>query len=444
MIPPDDSRDLRAEGRRRSWRVGHTAAAQALAKIVSGLSQLVLVPLLLVHLGTDVFGWVMTLFALTGLISFADLGVVIALQQRLAEVWGQARPAELRRVHAGGARLLARLGWAWFAGGAVFAWWLGPALLPAPASVDLPTQRTAWLGVAATIAIGVATAAGPRLALAIQSGWLAAGWAAAAHLALLAAAIIAIYADAGAFVFLALLGVGLVVPGIISGLHVAHRLGWQHSPAPSADPALSTQLWRDGLRFAPPHLAGALVQSATAPLVVHFGGWSAGAALAVLLRLFGPLTQTHALLLGPLWPAYAEASVRQDRAWIARAFRLSLFFTALSALGLLAVTAALPVILRALPGDAAFVPTASLTWLIAGWQIAAMVQTPLGFFLLGHNRLGPIGGRIAAVHLLTLAAALGAGFLWSAPGVIAAMLVGTACGLVPVLLTASLRTLRAP
>lgn len=445
MIPLDDPNDSRAAGRQRSWRVGHNAVAQGLAKGVSGLCQLVLVPLLLGHLGTDIFGWVMTLFAVTGLIAFADFGVVIVLQQRLAEAWGRRDYTDLRKTHASGANLLTRVGWTLFAVGGVFAWWVGPKILPAPASIDLGTQRAAWLCVAATIATGVATSAGQRLALAIQTSWLPAVWAAAVNVTMLAGAVFAVRTHAGATVFLPLLGLGLVLPGIISGFQITRQLGWKSaSDAVSADPTLRTELWREGLRYAPPHLAGAVLQVATAPVIVHFGGWGAGAALAVLLRVFGPITQVHAMLLGPLWPAYAEAMVRHDRAWIARTFRVSLLFTAVGAIALLAVTAALPVILPSLLGNSTVVPVATLAWLVAGWQIATMWQQPLAVLLFGHNRLGRISGRITLIHLLTLVAAVGCGAIWASSGVISALLIGTSCGLVPVLLTESLRTLRAP
>lgn len=445
MTLPHDPSDTRADGRRRSWRVGHTAAAQGLAKIVSGFSQLVLVPVLLAQFGTDVFGWVMTLFALTGLISFADLGVVIALQQRLAEAWGRSDQTRLRAIHHAGTQVLNRLGAVWFAVGSGLAWWLGPRLLPAPAVIDLSTQRAAWLCVAATVAAGVATGSGQRLALAIQSGWLAAGWAATINLAVLLGVIVAAHADANPAVFLLLLGAGVVLPGVVAGLQLSHRLGWRPAPAKTpVDSALSAQLWQEGLGFAPPHLAGALLQSATAPLFVYFGGWSAGAALAVLTRLLGPIAQTHAMLLGPLWPAYAEAMVRDDRTWIRRTFRRSLAFTAACALAPLVIALLLPTILRAFLGANTTVPPTAFAWWIAGWHIATMFQQPLGVLLLGLNRLRLIAKPIAAAHLVTLAAAIAGGALWTTHGVAAALLFGTALGLLPLLSAECRRALPPP
>jgi O-antigen/teichoic acid export membrane protein len=444
MSPSDDPSESCAEGRRRSWRVGHNAVAQGLAKGISGLSQLVLVPLLLGHLGTDTFGWVMTLFTITGLIAFADFGVVIALQQRLAEAWGRRDLTDLRNSHASGARLLTKIGWGWFAAGVIFARWIGPAILPAPAAIDLAVQRIAWLCVAGTIATGVATGAGQRLALAMQTGWLTAVWTATINVTMLVSAIVAVRSGAGAPVFLALLGLGGILPGIIVGIQITRQLGWKSgiNPAP-AEPEIAVRLWREGLRYAPPHLAGALLNAATAPVVVHFGGWGAGAALALLLRLFGPITQAHALLLGPLWPAYAEAMVRQDRAWILRTVRVSFLFTVAGVVALLTVTAGLPIILPAIAGNSTLVPAATLVWLVAGWQAATMLQQPLGVLLLGHNRLGRVAGHIAAVHLTTLGASIVCGSLWAASGVISALLIGTAFGLIPVLLTESVKTLRA-
>ena len=82
--------------------------------MVSGLCQLALIPLLLRLLGTGTFGWVMALVALVGLSQFGDLGVAMALQQKLSEAWARGDDAGLRRTYASGLRLLLGLGLAWF------------------------------------------------------------------------------------------------------------------------------------------------------------------------------------------------------------------------------------------------------------------------------------------------------------------------------------------
>lgn len=442
-MPPDNSRDAAVEGRRRWWRISQTAAAQTAAKVVSGLCQLVLVPLLLSHLGADVFGWMMALYGITALISFADLGVVIALQQRLAEAWGHGDGEKLRLTHDCGAKILARLGLGWLLAGLPFAWWLGPRLLAAPASVSAAAQQCAWLCVMITVAAGVATSSGQRLALAVQAGWLPAAWTAGVNIMMLIGVIAATRMDAGPAVFLALLGAGLILPGVLSGLQLARRYGWTRTAKPTSESTInSRQLWREGLRFAPPHIAGAILQSAAAPAVVHFGGFGAGAAFALLMRLFGLITQAHATLLMPLWPAYAEAMVRKDLPWIERTFRLSLQISILCAAAPLLATAFLPAILTVWVGNPALVPMAAFAWFVAGWQAAGIMAQPFSTLLLGHDRLSYLAARVASIHVMTLIAMAGAGMAWGATGVAAALLGGTLLGLLPLVANETVTTLQ--
>lgn len=132
MSPPAPSADSLPSGRRRWWRVGQNAGALVAARVVSGLCQLALIPLLLGLLGTRTFGWVMALVALVGLSQFADLGAAMALQQKLSEAWARGDAAGLRRTYASGVRLLLDLGLAWFIFAAPVAWWLGSRLLEGP------------------------------------------------------------------------------------------------------------------------------------------------------------------------------------------------------------------------------------------------------------------------------------------------------------------------
>jgi O-antigen/teichoic acid export membrane protein len=143
-------------------------------------------------------------------------------------------------------------------------------------------------------------------------------------------------------------------------------------------------------------------------------------------------------LLGPLWPFYAEAAARGDRAWIVRRFRASLVRTVPVMLALSAGIVALgrPVI-RIWAGEAA-VPTHGLLAAMAVyfvlWMVSAvtwMLANGLGFFrmralssiasggtfLLGSLALvGPLG--LPAIPLagsvaMGIDCALGAAALWA-------------------------------
>ncbi len=422
------------EGYRRWWRIGQTAGAHAAARVVSGVSQLALVPLLLGHLGAATFGWMMMLVALLALTAFADLGVGVAVQQALAQAWGRDDGTKLRNTYANGMRLLIWLGLGWLALILPVAWWLGPRLMAAPAGISTNSQHASWLVVAFLISASVPASAGARLAAAIQAGWVHAVWMAAVNVVLLGATAIAVQAGAGPLVCLALMGAAQVVPGFCAGLHIARRLAWHRAPPAVHDRHEQGRLWHEGLRFAPQQLTGALLSAATPAAVLRFGGFEGSAAFAVFTRLFGLVVQGHALLLGPFWPAYAEAHVRHDWAWTRRTLAASLALSGGCAAVVLSAAAFLHPITRAWLGAGAALSAGSFAWCMAGWHVATISVLPFNQFLLGHGRLQRLTWPIVAVNLVTVTAMAVLGAIAGGTGVAAALLGGTALGLLPLAL----------
>ena len=327
MSPPAPSADSPHAGRRRWWRVGQNAGALVAARVVSGLCQLALVPLLLGLLGTATFGWVMALVALVGLSQFADLGAAMAFQQKLSEASARGDGTGLRRTYASGVRLLLGLGLAWFLLAAPAAWWLGGRLLVVPPGALGFQSQLCWLLIAAAATAGVPLSAGPRLAAALQFGWIAAGWTAAVNVATVVGVWLLARAGGGGLVpVVALLCAGQLAPGFLTAWHLSRRLGWRG--ASPADPATVALLWHAGRKFAAPNVAGALLTAAAPAAVARFGGYDASAAFSVLQRLFGTAQQAHAMALAPFWPAWAEAAGRGETAWVRHSLRLALLFTA--------------------------------------------------------------------------------------------------------------------
>ena len=438
--PPADSPHA---GRHRWGRVGQNAGALVAARVVSGLCQLALVPLLLGLLGTEKFGWVMALVALAGLSQFADLGTAMALQQKLSEAWARNDAAGLRQTYAAGLRLLLILGLAWFVLAAPAAWWLGSRLLSIPAGAGALQSQLSWLVVAVAITAGVPLSAGPRLAAALQFGWIAAAWTAACNFATLAAIWAVIVSGRGGIVLVVtVLCAGQLLPGIVTAWHVARRLGWS-GPAP-AEPDAVWRLWHAGRKFAAPNLAGALLLAAAPAAVASFGGYGASAAFSVLQRLFGTAQQAHAIVLAPLWPAWAEAAGRGEAAWIRHSLKLALGFTAAVCAGLALVAAILPGIVHVWLGANALVPPASSAWLVAGWIGVSMFIQALSYYLLGLGRLERVALPVAVAHGCTLALVALLGSFYGGTGVIVALATGAALGVLPLVARESAVAWREP
>ena len=429
-----------AESERRWWRIGQNAGALAIARVLSGLCQFLLVPVLLRTLGTETFGWAMALVALVSLSQFADLGVAMAFQQDLSEAWARNERTGIRRTYASGVQLLAWLGAGWFILAIPLAWWGGASLLPAPGHGQTNGAALAWIVVAATMTAGVPLSAGTRLAAALQLGWINAAWTAVANFGTLVAVWIAANATARPVVFVALLCAGQIAPGAFTALHLRRRLNWRDDVA--ADPMEMKRLWKIGRKFAAPNLAGALLQ-ATAPwLFARFGGYAASAAFAVLQRLFGVVQQAQALLLGPFWPAYAEAEARSEIAWVRRSFRWSVALTLAMVAGLAGATALLPEIIRLWLGAGASAPAPLFSWFVAIWISAGMVAQAWSYLLLGLGRLHRIALQVAAVHATTISAMAVAGRFTGSTGVAAMLAAGGALGLLPLSIRAGREALR--
>ena len=434
--------DSHHAGRQRWWRVGQNAGAQITARVISGLCQLALVPLILSRLGVDSFGWIMALTTFVGLSQFADLGVAMALQQALSEAWAQGDDASLRSVYASGARLLTFLGLGWLVISVPAAWALGEPVLASPGG-GVENARICWVVVAACLAAGVPLSAGTRLAVALQLGWIAASWTALTSVATLVAVwlLARMGAHPGALTYVVLLSTGQLAPGLICGLHLPRRLGWHGRPI--ADWGEIHRLRRAALPFASQNLAGALLQAATPWAFARFGGYAANAAFAILQRLFGLAQQAHALLLSPIWPAYAEAQIRDDRAWITRMFRYSLFVTLPVVAGVLLVAAVLPWILPPWLGKDTLIPPAGITWPVVLWFLTSIVGQPFVLLLLGLGRFQRMAMQVMTVHLLTLAAMIGLGKWLGATGVALALAGGLTLGVLPLYIREAVLALRA-
>ena len=424
-------------GAHRRWRrVGQNAGALAAARVVSGLCQLALVPLLLRVLGTETFGWAMALTALVGLSQFADLGVAMALQQKLSEAWARGDQAGLRRTYASGQRLLLGLGLGWLVVLAPAAWWLGRHALTAPQGAGELLSPLSWLIVAIAVAAGIPLSAGPRLAAAIQLGWIHAGWTAVANLGtLLAVWALARTGNTGTVTIISLLCASQVIPGWITAFSLSRRLRWQgHARAETAS---VWQLWHAGRKFAAPNLAGALLTAAAPAAVARFGGYAASAAFTALQRLFGTAQQAHAMVLAPLWPAWAEAAGHGEAAWVRHSLRLALGFTAMVCIALGVAAAAWPGIIHLWLGAGAPVPPATYAWLMAVWISATMFGQTLSYFLLSLGRLERITLHVAAAHVLTLAGVGLLGFFIGGTGVVTALAAGAALGTLPLFVSES-------
>lgn len=397
---------------RRERAIRLTVAASFGAKVVSGVCTLAQVPLALHYLGTEAYGFWVTLFSIVVVLNFVDFGLGSGMQHAMARAYGSDDLESAGRVFWSGAAVLAILGLLVLAAGLPAAF-----LVPWPDILHIrDSGLRAETGAALAIAIGAFVVGLPlnavaRLAAAVQRGWIHAGWIATGSVLSLALVAAAAF---GRWGFLWFLSASLLVP-VIQGLglfvHLLRVLGWRLTPAPLAPASEIRSMLRSSLFFAFPQFGIALVQSAPALAISMAAGSAAVTGYTLLMRLFGPFQQGQILLLNPVWPAYTEAHARGDHPWVSRTFwRTGAAFLALSA-GVAAVAWQSQAILGIWIGPAAGHTGRRLAAVTASWCVLQMAVQPLIYYLIGVGRLRRLAW--AATPGLVIS---GAALFWASRG----------------------------
>jgi O-antigen/teichoic acid export membrane protein len=425
---------------RRNRAIRLTVAASVGAKAISGVCTLVQVPLALHYLGTEAYGFWVTLFSIFIALNFVDFGLGVGMQHAMARAYGSDDMESARRMFWTGAAALGILGLLILAAGLPAAFLVAwPDILHIH-DAGLRSETGAALAVAvAAFVVSLPFNAVARLAAAVQRGWIHAGWIAAGSalsLSLVAAAAI------GRWGFLWFLAASLMVP-LIQGLglfvHLLGVLGWTLKPAPLAPASEIRGMLRSSILFAFPQFGLAIVQSAPALAISLAAGSSAVTGYALLMRLFGPFQQGQVILLNPVWPAYIEAHARGDHPWVRRAFwRTAAAFAALS-VGVGAVAWKSQEILRLWIGPSAVFTGHRLAALTATWCILQMAAQPLIFYLIGIGRLHRLAWAATPGLLIS-----GTALFWaSRGGTVNGVLGAGSIGLVFALLPLAWETARA-
>ena len=417
---------------RRERAIRLTVAASVGAKAISGVCTLVQVPLALHYLGTEAYGFWVTLFSIVIVLNFVDFGLGVGMQHAMARAYGSDDMESAKRVFWTGAAALGLLGLLILAAGLPAAF-----LVPWPDvlhihDASLRGETGAALAVAiAAFVVSLPLNAVARLAAAVQRGWIHAGWIAAGSalsLALVAAAAF------GRWGFLWFLAASLLVP-LIQGLglfvHLLRVLGWKLKPTPLAPASEIRSMLRSSLYFAFPQFGLALVQSAPALAISLAAGSAAVTGYTLLMRLFGPFQQGQILLLNPVWPAYIEAHARGDHPWVTRAFwRTGAAFFAL-AIGVAACAWQSQAILRLWIGPAAAITGHRLAAFTATWCVLQMAVQPPIYYLMGVGRLHRLAWAATPGLLISAAALFWASRGGTVNGVLEAGSIGLLFALLP-------------
>jgi len=384
-LTPFEQQTPEGRAKERHRRVALTAAAAALAKLLSVTAALISIPLTLQYLGVERFGMWMTISSLIAMLAFADFGIANGVLSAVADAHGRDDGAAIQRFVSSGFFMLSGIALVLIGGfAAVY------AHVPWHAVFNVQTElaRTesgpalAVFGVCFALAIPLAVV--QRVQMGLQQGFTASLWQCVGSVFALSGVIVAIELQAGLpWLVLALAGAPLLAAAGNS-LHfycyarpeLRPRWCWATAEAARRVAAIG------GLFFVL-QLTVALAFTSDSIVIAQLLGASAVAQYAVPEKLFGLITLALAMVLAPLWPAYGEALARGDSAWVRYTLRNSI----LTAVGIAAsVSVALvilaPAILHLWVGIAV-VPQLVLLIALAVWKVVESVGIASAMFLNG-------------------------------------------------------------
>jgi len=406
------------------WRrVGSTAGAGVLAKLVVFACNLALVPALIDYLGASQFGIWAAYQSIHAVILFADFGIGNGMQNAVtvAIAHGDTRKAH-RLVSSSTAALLLA---ATAIGAVVGAVGSQPALVSrllgeASRGADVAALHAGVSVFLATGLVAIPLSCGDRLALAMQQGFVSHLSRALGAIGSFVSVLVLIRANASFAAICLATSAPILAGPLLSWILVARRQAWAAPALSDVNIADMYSVLRSGAGFLAVQLTAIFGFGLDAILIERFAGSVEAANYAVVQRLFSIVAMTAGISLAPLWPAYADARARADFPWIKKTLQQSLIGTATIA-GVLSISIALlaaPVASRWL--GTSFVPPPSLVIAFAAWSFVMACGMAFSYFWNG-------------MHMLTLQAVLGLVFVAvGLPAKLMALQAGTAASLVAV------------
>lgn len=390
MFGGTDQSQAEERGTRRYTRALASSGAGLVSQAVQIGTALLTVPLALNYLGSERYGLWMTLSSVAIVITFADLGVGIGLQNELARCLGAGdRTGAQAALSVGSAfylsifalimlvcmPLVARVPWGK---------WIAVESAVARAEM-VPAFRVVILGLAVGLLAGLAQ----RVLDAHQQGYQSQLAMTGGRVISVACLLLAIQWKGGMATLVATV---VVVPYLFvlgTGIRFAIREHWLIPSLRAVRlSTLKGLLATGGIGLLA--VAAYAVLCNGAPFVIATR-WGAGqvTSYAVTMRIVTLATGMLFVLLSPLWPAYGEAFARGDTDWVRTAFRRSLSAAApLFGAGFIVLALFGRPLIRFWTGSDAAVPSASLLWacavfgLLSIWNVAAStLLNGLGHFL---------------------------------------------------------------
>jgi O-antigen/teichoic acid export membrane protein len=395
--------DSKARSRERYRRAILSGAASALARLFSVSSVLISIPITLHYLGVDRFSVWMTITSLTILLSFADFGLGNGLMNAVSRSDANADPAAVRSYISSALVVLLIIAGIAIAGALL----IGPALpwsrwLAVKSGAISDAEITeAMIAFIICIAVAIPANLVQKVQLGLQMGYLASGWQLLSSVATLGALLAAVAMRLSLpWLVVAVLG----TPSLVFTVSAVVFWTWQRRGyRPNlllARRDMSLELLRSGGLFLLIQVAGSIAFGSDTIIIAHVLGAQSVAQYSVASKIIDGLGMVCALFLTPLWPAYADAHARGEKAWIVRTLFLSLGTTAVVAVAvsLVLVAVSRPLILLWVGPQIPY--SLALIAVCAAWGVIKTTGSALAMFL---NGVGMIGFQAVTATIFSIA-----------------------------------------
>jgi len=387
-LRPFDTSTANGRSKERLRRAAMTTVSAGAARVVGLSATLITVPLTFSYLGQERYGLWMVLISIITVMAFADLGIGNGLMNAISEAYGKDdRPLAKEYVTSAFVMMLGIAAFFAVAGaiGYPFLPWM--RLFNVKSAAVATEGAHAFLVLFSWFVVSIPLGVVIRAQAGLQQGYFSQIVAAIGSIVSLLSLLLVI-ALHGSLAFLVFASTfGTVAATVLNGWFLFREHRWLLPSWSAFNGGSAKKILKLGLLFFVLQCAVAISYTSDNIVIAQVLGAAAVAMYAVPQKLFSFVAMVVGMGLGPLWPAYGEASARGDVAWVRRVFLASLRVTLAISVPLCTILAlAGPWIIRVAVGKSLTAPM-SLLAVLAVWGVVSAVSTAMSMLLNGAGVL---------------------------------------------------------
>jgi O-antigen/teichoic acid export membrane protein len=408
-LRPFDTSTEGGRSKERLRRAGLTTITSMLSRGIGLLTSLVSVPLTFRYLGTERYGIWMVLISIIAAMGFADLGIGNGLMNAISEAYGKDDRKLAREYVTSALGLMLCIAAVLAVFGIVaypFLPWM--RLFNVKSSTAAADGAKAFLILYASFVVNIPLGVISRAQSGLQKGYAAQMINAFGSVLSLAAMLFIIWLHGT----LAWLVSASVVAGItttlLNGWILFRDHPWLIPTWQAFQRSSANRIFKLGLMFFVLQCVVTISFTSDNIVIAQVLGVAAVAAYAVPQKLFSLVPMVVSMGIGPLWPAYGEASARGDLPWVRKVFLNSLWLTLVITIPLCTLLVlAGPWLLKVAAGKS-LDTSMSLLIVLASWAVINSVSFVISMLLNGTGtvKLHAVSAVFASVVNLGLSIVL--------------------------------------